>query len=145
MAASRLIALLLASVALLACDDAEPIAAEDARAHLIDRNWIDSWPEEADDQLHVYRFTPSMGGGVYQDRTVFEGKFELFTFEATGDTLRFRFPGKDEVHTSAYRIERVEGPAPFTHRLTLMDTPRGPSVYYGWNEKSGASPFTLGR
>ena len=138
--------IVLSSLLLLAvasCDDGEPLAADEAAAQLVDRNWIDTWPENADDHLHVYRFTPSMGGGVYQDRTVFEGRFELFTFEATGDTLRYRFPGKDEVHTTAYRIDRVEGPAPFTHRLTLEDSPRGPAVYYGWNEASGASPFEL--
>ncbi|HJL02582.1 MAG TPA: hypothetical protein RMH85_22450 [Polyangiaceae bacterium LLY-WYZ-15_(1-7)] len=131
----------LLTLVLVACDDAEPVAPADARAELIDRNWIDVWPQNADDELHVYRFTPSMGGGVYQDRTVFEGRFELFTFEATGDTIRFRFPGKDETHSTAYRIERVDGPAPFTRRLTLEDTPRGPAVYYGWDEGSGASPF----
>jgi hypothetical protein len=84
-----------------------------------------------------------MGGGVYQDRTVFEGSFELFTFSATGETISFVFPGKDERRESAYRIERVDGPHPFTRRLVLDDTPRGPATYYGWDESGHASPFEI--
>src|SRR6201999_3428880 len=43
---------------------------------LIDRNWIDVMPKTERDKLHVYRFVPTMGGGVYQDRTIFKGTFE---------------------------------------------------------------------
>ncbi|MEM9071154.1 MAG: hypothetical protein AAGE52_21770 [Myxococcota bacterium] len=133
------------ALALLAgcSDSAEVLSPADARAELINRNWLDVWPESADDHLHVFRFTPSMGGGVYQDRTVFEGKFELFTFEATGDTLRIVFPGKDERHETAYQIERIDGPAPFNRRLVLEDSPRGPSIYYGYDEGSTDVPAGL--
>ena len=36
----------------------------EARRLLIDRNWIDRVPQSATDRLHVFRFVPSMGGGV---------------------------------------------------------------------------------
>ncbi|MEM6954361.1 MAG: hypothetical protein AAF411_04275 [Myxococcota bacterium] len=129
---------------LAACSGEAPsLTPQEAASQLIDRNWIDAWPESKDDRLHVFRFVPSMGGGVHQDRNVFEGEFELFTFEATGDEIRFRFPGREEVHTTSYRIEPVDGPQPFTHRLVLDDSPRGPDVYYGWNEAGGATPFQM--
>ncbi|MBX3251415.1 MAG: hypothetical protein KF901_29830 [Myxococcales bacterium] len=129
---------------LAACGgSADTLSPEAARSELTDRNWIDRWPEAHDDRLHVYRFTPSMGGGVYQDRTVFEGSFELFTFEATGDQIRFVFPAKSERAQTGYRIERVDGPAPFTRKLVLDDDPRGPGVYYGWDEHQQAAPFRL--
>ncbi len=119
------------------------IPADEARSELINRNWIDVWPESKDDRLHVLRFVPSMGGGVYQDRNVFEGAFELFTFEATGEEIRFVFPGRGESKVTGYRIERVEGPAPFNRRLVLDDSPRGPAVYYGYDEGQTASPLGL--
>lgn len=125
------------------CSSSETIAPSEAQNELVDRNWIDVWPQAKDDRLHVYRFIPSMGGGVYQDRTVFEGSFELFTFSATDEAISFTFPGKDERHETAYRIERVDGPHPFTRRLVLDDTPRGPATYYGWDESGGASPFEI--
>ena len=133
-----------AASALAACgasDDAQVLPADEAQEQLIDRNWVTVWPESKDEELRVYRFVPSMGGGVFQDRTVFEGRFELFTFEADGQRIRFHFPGPDERQETAYRIERVDGPEPFTHRLVIEDDPRGDGVYYGWNERRTASPF----
>jgi hypothetical protein len=98
---------------------------------LVDRNWIDVWPTDKDDRLHVYRFTPAMGGGVYHDRTVFKGEFELFTFSVDGDQLAIHLPHTGERFRTGFRIERVAGPEPFDLKLTLEQSPRGPRVYYG--------------
>ncbi|MEM9192280.1 MAG: hypothetical protein AAGF12_24110 [Myxococcota bacterium] len=119
----------------------DALPADEAREQLIDRNWIDVWPEEKDDRLRVYRFTPSMGGGVFQDRSVFQGRFELFKFRAEGEHLHFEFPENDQQVDSIFKIEAVDGPAPFTHRLVIEDDPRGPGTYYGWNERQTAVPF----
>ncbi|MGF1466397.1 MAG: hypothetical protein ACFCGT_09695 [Sandaracinaceae bacterium] len=139
----RLVLTLTLALALAACGgpSGEALAPDAARGALIDRNWVSLWPTDPNQRLHVYRFVPSMGGGVYQDRTVFRGSFELFQFEATGQELRFAFPDNQERLHTPYRIERVDGPRPFTHRLTLEQAPRGPAVYYGWNEGQQASPL----
>jgi hypothetical protein len=97
---------------------------------LIDRNWIDRMPENMTDKLHVYRFVPSMGGGVYQDRTLFKGTFELFLFKVEGDQIAFALPETHQKVTSAYAIETVAGPPPFDLKLTITDDPRGPHEYY---------------
>jgi hypothetical protein len=129
----RTIALLL--VAAAACSSShsktKTIAGDEARTLLIDRNWIDRMPETNRDRLHVYRFVPSMGGGVYQDRTIFKGTFELFMFEATDTELRMVLPETNDRVTVPYRIEAVDGPAPFDLRLTIDGDPRGPKKYYG--------------
>ncbi len=111
-------------------DDAE------ARKLLLDRNWIDRMPETERDRLHVYRFVPSMGGGVFQDRTIYKGTFELFRFETSADEIRFDLP---ETHTkvvSKFRIETVDGPKPFDLKLTIDADPRGPQVYYGMRSET---------
>lgn len=107
------------------------VSADQAADLLINRNWLDVWPQSKDERLHVYRFTPAMGGGVYQDRTLFRGTFELFTFEVDGDRIRIHLPDEDLRVESRFRIERVNGPEPFDIKLTLDPTPRGPAVYYG--------------
>jgi hypothetical protein len=112
------------------------IQGDEAKRLLIDRNWLDRYPETERDRLHVYRFVPSMGGGVFQDRTVFKGTFELFMFEATGDEIRFVLPETHEKVTSRYRIESVDGPKPFDLKLTIDADPRGPQVYYGWRSET---------
>ena len=123
----------LSTAALAACHGkASPqLTADDARSVLIDRNWIDRMPQTTTDRLHVYRFVPSMGGGVFQDRTLFKGTFELFMFKVEGDHLTFDLPETREKVTSQFTIETVDGPAPFDLKLTIWSDPRGPREYFG--------------
>ncbi len=111
--------------------DETHVSSSQAKNLLIDRNWIDRMPQTDRERLHVYRFVPSMGGGVYQDRTLFKGTFELFQFSATGDEIKFDLPETKTKVTSAYSIDEVTGPEPFDLRLTIYESPRGPKVYYG--------------
>ena len=128
-----LVASALAALAATACSKApDRLSASDAADVLINRNWIDRMPETQSDRLHVYRFVPSMGGGVFQDRTLFKGTFELFMFKVERDDhITFVLPETDEKVTSQFKIETVDGPAPFDLKLTISTDPRGPHVYYG--------------
>lgn len=140
-------ALLLAlTLALGACssDKAKALAPDEAQKLLIDRNWLDRWPVDHEEKLHVFRFVPTMGGGVYQDRTIFAGKFELFTFEHDGKQIRFHFPHTKTRVTVPYRIDAVSDRAPFDLRLTLDKSPRGPRVYYGFRSEPGSLRARLG-
>src|SRR3954470_11529441 len=103
----------------------------EARKLLIDRNWIEHMPSTERDRFHVYRFVPSMGGGVFQDRTIFKGTFELFQFETAADEIRFNLLETHDKVVSKFRIEEVDGPEPFDLKLTIAADPRGPQVYYG--------------
>ena len=127
----RTIALVLAVAACSPSSSHKTIQGDEAKKLLLDRNWIDRMPQTERDRLHVYRFVPSMGGGVFQDRTIFKGTFELFMFETTNDEIRFVLPETHEKVTSRYRIEEVDGPAPFDLKLTIDADPRGPQTYYG--------------
>jgi hypothetical protein len=68
---------------------------------------------------------------VFQDRTLFKGTFELFSYKADGDNIVFDLHETKDKVTSAYKIERVDGPEPFDLKLTIPDDPRGPKVYFG--------------
>lgn len=124
--------LVLSIAALAACSaKSSSVSDADARHLLIDRNWIDHMPKTDRERLHVYRFVPTMGGGVFQDRTLYKGTFELFKFDVDGDHLTFDLPETHERVRSQFHIEKVDGPAPFDLKLTVWSDPRGPSVYYG--------------
>ena len=97
---------------------------------LLDRNWLDRVPESAHDRLHVFRFVPSMGGGVYQDRTLFAGQFELFTFDHDGQTIRFHLHHTGEERSAAYTIDRLPDDGSLELHLHIEDSPRGPTEYY---------------
>ncbi len=126
--------MLVLAVTLAACSSQKQAAELDAthaKKLLVDRNWIDRMPETKDDRLHVYRFVPSMGGGVFQDRTLFKGTFELFKFEVGQGEIRFDLPETGDKVTSKFSIEPVDGPKPFDLKLSISDDPRGPHIYYG--------------
>ncbi len=114
---------------------------EEAQQVLLDRNWLDRMPQSESDRLHVFRFVPKMGGGVYQDRTLFAGQFELFTFQRSGEEIHFDLPHTGDKKVVRYRIESLEGGEVkdgLDLKLTLDGSPRGPSVYYGMKRESGA-------
>jgi hypothetical protein len=133
-----LLVVALAGLAATACSkSSEQLSASDARDVLINRNWIDRMPENTTDRLHVYRFVPSMGGGVYQDRTLFKGTFELFMFKVErGDHIVFDLPETHQRVSSQFAIEHVSGPEPFDLKLTIFSDPRGPHVYYGMRSET---------
>lgn len=120
---------------------AEVVSDGEARRLLVDRSWIDHNPRDKADRIYVYRFTPSMGGGVFQDRTLFVGSFELFFFTVEGSTLRFLFPQNGDKREATFRIEKLPrtGRDDFDLRLTLTNSPRGPAVYYGWSDATRSS------
>jgi hypothetical protein len=124
-------------------DETSRLSAEEAAKLLENRNWMDHWPRSSNEQLYVYRFTPQMGGGVFQDRTLFKGVFELFVYEVAGSELRIRWPHNNVRDAVRFKIERVKGPHPFDLRLTLEGTSRGPSVYYGRAKETHADPLIL--
>ncbi|HEY5920666.1 MAG TPA: hypothetical protein VIV11_03305 [Kofleriaceae bacterium] len=134
--------LLLLALATAACSSSKQsdiVGDDEARKLLLDRNWIDRMPETTRDRLHVYRFVPSMGGGVFQDRTLYKGTFELFRFETAADEIRFDLPETNTKIVSKFRIENVDGPAPFDLKLIIPADPRGPQVYWGMRSETDRS------
>ena len=115
---------------------------DEAADLLINRNWLDLWPSKESERLHVYRFTPSMGGGVFQDRTLFEGHFELFRYQIDGEHLTIEWPHTKSEDRIVFRILRVDGPAPFDLKLELSGSSRGPRTYYGRSSET-SSDFGL--
>jgi len=135
-------------IALAACHShdaprATRLADADSARVLVDRNWIDRMPKTARDHLHVYRFTPKMGGGVFQDRTLFKGTFELFRFAVSPREIKFDLPETRERIETGYRIDHVDGPEPFDLRLTIDVDPRGPHVYYGMTSETDTDGHAL--
>ena len=129
--------ILLAALVLSACSHKRhDIDQGEAKKLLIDRNWIDRMPETERDKLHVYRFVPNMGGGVFQDRTLYKGTFELFKFTVDADHIDFDLPETHEHVRSQFHIENVDGPKPFDLKLTVWSDPRGPTVYFGMRSET---------
>ena len=133
--------LMIAGLGCSSAPDSKKLSATEAAELLENRNWMDLWPESDRQHLHVYRFTPQMGGGVFQDRTLFAGHFELFTYRVGEGQLHIEWPHTKERETIPFTIETVSGPEPFDLKLRLPENLRGPSVYYGRRSETGATLF----
>jgi hypothetical protein len=145
---SMSLALIAALSVTAACTSSKPstqVSSEEARNLLIDRNWLDRMPETDRDHLFVYRFVPNMGGGVFQDRTLYKGTFELFSFSVKDSAITFKLHETKTEVTSSYTIEKVEGPEPFDLKLTITDDPRGPKVYFGMKSETDRDGTGLDR
>ena len=118
--------------------EAPPFDTAEASKLLINRNWLDIMPKSPEERLHVYRFTPAMGGGVFQDRTLFAGQFELFNFKLDHDSIEFLLPHKHQRVVSHFTVRKATGHEPFDLELTLDSDPRGPKHYYGFASESAA-------
>lgn len=132
-------ALLALAIGPAACTShkAKVLPPDQAKLLLIDRNWVDRLPEKIDDKIHVFRFVPNMGGGVYQDRTIFAGAFELFLFAQDGHAIKFDLVHTGEKRQSVFMIEELETPGKegVDLKLTISESPRGPATYYGWRNE----------
>lgn len=130
------IVLLCTAAALSGCHESKrehALPPPEARRLLLDRNWLDHLPQTPQDRLHVFRFVPSMGGGVFQDRTLYAGHFELFHFDQDGRQIHFKLPHTDEDRRTSFFIEPLHAPdedTPFELHLHIEGSPRGPSDYY---------------
>lgn len=138
---SKPAAFLLVATLGAACSKPAPCALppEQARQLLVNRNWLSKMPEGRKDRFQVFRFIPEFNhSGVYQDRTLYAGGFELFGFEATGEELRFNLLHTGDRRATRYHVDelrRGEGAGPFDLRLQLDRSPRGPATYYGWRSE----------
>ena len=110
---------------------------------LYNRNWLTSMPRTQDDHLQVYRFVPEFNdSGVFQDRTLYKGTFELFNYKVSGDAIHFVLHQTHDEVAAPFTIERVDGPAPFDLKLTIEHDPRGIGTYFGIRaetDKTGAA------
>ena len=131
------------SLATAAARSSNRVSTDEARSLLIERNWLDRMPDSDRDRLHVYRFVPSMGGGVFQDRTLYKGTFELFSFSVKDSAITFKLHETKTEVTSPFTIEKVDGPAPFDLKLTITDDPRGPTIYYGMRSETDTTGLAL--
>jgi hypothetical protein len=106
------------------------IADGDSAVLLHKRVWLDEEPKRAEDRFHLMVFDKEKTG-IYQDRTVWKGEFELFRYKAENGGLVLKLPGSKKVVKTGFKIEQIKrGQADV--RLTLDQPAAGPKVYWGY-------------
>lgn len=134
-------ALLTVGIASCGRDDApRAVAVGDAReaAEILERTpWLDRAPESERDVIHAWVFP--RGEGLYFVGNAFKASYEVFQYFVEDDELRIRFLDDGKTHKVRFSIERVQHHPVFDFRLTLHGSPRGPKVYYGFDQHRGSA------
>jgi len=108
----------------------------------LDRIWIDHLPKTESDTIHIFAAITEEPMGVFQATSVWKGNFELFVYEAHGDTIRAVFPqdkSREELKVSATACDEVRD---MDYCLVIKGASRGPKKYYsrkGWEIDSASS------
>lgn len=117
----------------------DPLPPGEAAELLHERVWLDKEPRGWSDKFHLMIFDGDHSG-VYQDRTIWKGSFEVFIYEADGNTLDLRLPGSKKTVKTTFTIEKQKrGEADV--KLTIDKPFEGPATYYGYKFDGGAASF----
>jgi hypothetical protein len=141
-----LLAVMVAALGAAGCgrDDARRAAvvedSRDAARILQSTPWLDRAPHDERDLIHAWVFP--RGEGLYFVGNAYKGSYELFSFFVEDDELRIRFLDDGTTHKLRFQIEKAHDRV-FDYKLTLDPTPRGPKVYYGF-EQGRALPEAAG-
>jgi hypothetical protein len=117
----------------------EPLPPDQAAELLHQRIWLDKEPRGQNDVFHLFVFDEGQLG-IYQDRTIWKGKFEMFIYEAEGKTIEMRLPGSRKIVKTSFTVEKSKrGEADV--KLTLDKPFEGPKEYYGYRFDGEADAF----
>jgi hypothetical protein len=117
----------------------DPLPPDEAAELLHQRIWLDKEPRGQNEVFHLFVFDHGQMG-IYQDRTIWKGKFEMFIYEAEGKSIEMRLPGSRKIIKTGFSIEKAKrGEADV--KLTLDKPFEGPKEYYGYRFDGGADAF----
>lgn len=92
--------------------------------------WLDRAPEKESDVIHAWIFP--RGEGVYFTGNAYKGSYETFRYFVEDGRIKIRFLSDDTKHEMKFKIERIDDRV-FDYKLTLDRSPRGPQVYFGFD------------
>lgn len=111
-------------------DQPQPLPPDQAAQLLSERIWLDKEPRSGGDRFHLMIFVDKELG-VYQDRTIWKGAFEMFLYKAKDKSLDVRLPGSRKAVKTTFRVEKARrGEADV--KLTIDKPFAGPTTYYGY-------------
>lgn len=109
----------------------------------LDRIWIDHLPKTESDTIHIFAAITQEPMGIFQATSQWKGNFELFVYEAHGDTIRAVYPqdrSKEELKVSARTCSDMRD---MDYCLEIKGASRGPKKYYsrkGWEIDAASTP-----
>ncbi|HPH64105.1 MAG TPA: hypothetical protein PLF40_00095 [Kofleriaceae bacterium] len=122
-------------------DNAVEVTDGEVQTALESTPWLDKAPESPTDNFSAYVF--QKGEGAFVTGNQYRGTWDMFRYRLNETNLEFRFLADGKTAKSKIKLEHFDN-GPFGYRLTIKDAPRGPKVYYGFdNHHSKDVPVAL--
>ena len=109
---------------------------------LINRPWMDEFPEKPEQPFVGYIFTDEAAGISDRADSLYKHLIEIFAFKSSAEKISFIFPHDRRKAESTYKVERIEFKGQFNLKLTLQKDPqmKGKTYVYfsntNWNIKN---------
>ena len=119
----------------------EPAKADKITA--LDRIWVDHLPKTESDTINIFAAITEDPMGIFQATSVWKGQYEMFVYEAHGDTIRATYPhdrSREELKVNARSCNEVRD---MDYCLEIKGASRGVKKYYsrkGWEIDAASSP-----
>jgi hypothetical protein len=109
----------------------EVVAQRDAEEILESSPWLDKVPQDERDVINVFVFQDAQG--AYLIGNSYKATIEMFRYWVEDGEIKAKFLDENKTYKSGFKIERYKGEI-FDYKLTFTKSPRGPKVYYGFDQ-----------
>jgi hypothetical protein len=110
----------------------ERYSGEAAKNLLLNRPWLDEFPEKPEQKFMVYVFSDENVGAHDKADSAYRHLLEIFMLRASTEKISFLFPHDKRKADSSFKVERISRKGQFDLKLTLEHDPQlnGKSYVY---------------
>jgi hypothetical protein len=120
---------------------------DDASAKLaLDRLWIDHVPRGETDKINLFVALSEEGVGVFQEASAWQGKYDLFRFEASGNEIRTFYPQTKQRERLSVRARECRDVEHMDYCMDVSGGSHGVKHYYsakGWEIGDATLPAAI--
>jgi hypothetical protein len=119
------------------CRVLERYKGEMAKSLLLNRPWLDEFPDKPEKKFMVYVFTDESVGAHDKADSAYRHLLEIFMLRVATDKIAFLFPHDQRKAETTYKVERIQRKGQFDLKLTLDRDPQlngKPYVYFSCTE-----------
>jgi hypothetical protein len=113
-------------------------APQEDNALAFNRLWLSHIPQHERDKVSIYLLLEEEAVGIFQESSVYQGDYDLFSFKTDGNALLLTMLQSQKKAKATYKASRCNERG-FDYCIEIKGNPRGPARYYsrkGWEVDS---------
>jgi hypothetical protein len=102
---------------------------------IVERLWLDSYPQEPTDKLAIWLFLDN-GFGIFRTGSSLRFVVDVVSHDRSGDRLSVTILEENKKKETRYSIKSCDDKPPFDLCLTFESPPLGPAKLYGFKDET---------